>query len=396
LSYEGKTSDDHFNWFLNYTHGRLVNQAEGYYSTNWPEINWIGGNYTDLDQIQAQFSYDSLDYVALTTGIDYYKYDVETYGYSATKGSITDLGIYVLGKIRLLDSRLIFTVGGRYDSYKLSSINVESRTEDKFVPSVGVAYSPFDFIKFRANYSVGYAVPSPQQLLGDGADQYLAAPDLKPQESKTWEVGVDISYDFIDASLTYFHSIFKDKIISRTYYGNSACQQSPCYQFINLDEAVQAGIEFSLKFDIGKALNQEFSLAPYVSATWMTKRENKDPDDVVSIDPDVLPNMPRLMLSYGITFDYPDQNLSARLNATYFGKFYTQNWDDGTWAGPWVEYGGFTSVDFSISKRILDFQDKGNVELKVDVNNMFNQYKGPTLNYPIQARNFYVGLVYNY
>ncbi|MDR2437295.1 MAG: TonB-dependent receptor, partial [Endomicrobium sp.] len=411
LSYDGKTSDDRFNWFLKYTRGQILNQAAGYsdptdpnaYPPYFPEISWTSKSITVLDQIQAQFTFDSLSYVTVTAGVDYFKYKTETWGYSATKGSIADLAFYVLGKVRLFDSRLIFTVGGRYDSYKLTSITAASMTANNFVPSVGLAFSPYDFIKFRANYSVGYALPNTQQFLGDGGVNYLAAPNLKPQESKTYELGVDISYDYIDASLTYFHSNFKNKFVSFVVPGECSNYYKTCNQFQNLAGSVYAGIELILKFDIARAMNQEFSLTPFVNLTMMTKRENKDQrvGAVVPIAPNIMPNVPKIVLSYGITFDYPDINLSANLNASYFGKVYTQDFDTNplaylTGGFPWMEYGGFTTVNFSISKRILDFQDKGNLGIKVDVNNIFNEYKGPTMNYPIQARNFYVGLVYSY
>ncbi|MDR2437309.1 MAG: TonB-dependent receptor [Endomicrobium sp.] len=409
FSYEGATSDNRFSWFTNYTHGKLTNKSVGYAdSTNpfswggpyYPDVSYWSNNSSLLDQIQAQFTYDSLNYVSVTAGIDYYQYKPDTlsissYGTTLTEGKITDLGFYLLAKLRLLDQRLIFTGGARYDNYKLSS-NLNSLSSHSFTPSVGVAYSPVDFLKLRANYSIGFALPNTTQFLGDGSS-YLPAPDLKPQESKTFEFGVDVSYNFFEGSITYFMTEFKNKIVGLpTNIPNPA--GGTYSRFVNLNGATYKGIELDLRVDIAEAFNQDFSLTPYLTLTWLIERENKDqrPAAVVPISPRTMANTPNLMASYGIIFDYPAVNLNANLNASYFGKMYSQDWDTNPWASSWKEYGGFTTFNFSISKRILDFQDKGNVTLKVDANNLFNQYKGPVMNYPPQARNFYVGLVYNY
>jgi outer membrane receptor protein involved in Fe transport len=114
----------------------------------------------------------------------------------------------------------------------------------------------------------------------------------------------------------------------------------------------------------------------------------------------VLPNTPKVLGNYGIEFDHPGINLSALLNAQYIGRRWTQDWANmhpNPTYGTYLNYGGFTVVDFSLNKRLWDFGEKGGyLYLRVDVNNLFDQDYGFILDYPMPGRNFYVGIGYTF
>jgi vitamin B12 transporter len=415
LAYEGATPDKTLSWALSYVKGRDVHDSQGFAdpsdpsSTYWgpaplyPEINYITHNVLKLEQIQAQVTYDDLGLLSFTTGIDYSEQKTQM-GYSLTlpTTSLKNYAFYALGKVRLAGNRLIFSLGGREDKFKMSTTDVSSKhSSTKFTPAFGVAYSPFEFLKFRANYAEGYSLPNSQQWVGDGG-VYLPSPDLKPQETKTIEFGADVSWNFIDGSLTYFNTDYKNKFMSFDT-GIPRPAGGTYMRFRNLEGARIAGLELDFRADLGAALNQDFSLTPYVTMTWLSKRKVKDPTVATHPDhKDLLPYTPRYMFTYGITFDYPEINLTSSLNARYFGAYVGQNFDDPILSGPplyvfpWTMGGGFTVVDFSVSKRIWDFQDKGHLTLKVDIGNLLDYDYGYTMNYPLPGRNFYAGVVYDF
>jgi vitamin B12 transporter len=116
-------------------------------------------------------------------------------------------------------------------------------------------------------------------------------------------------------------------------------------------------------------------------------------------DPTTLSFTPEFMLNYGVTFDYPDFDFRASVNANYFGSRWVQNWDTADYTNyeaPWERYGAFTVVNFSLAKKIYDFEDKGNLVLKTSVDNVLNIDYAYTMGYPLPGRNFYVGLEYNF
>ncbi|MDR2611578.1 MAG: TonB-dependent receptor [Deltaproteobacteria bacterium] len=404
LSYEGATPGGSLSWFANYTFAKSRSESTGYYDANdpnyyvvyyspYPAEGWYSFDEVDMRQIQAQITYDHPVF-SLTPGFDYVEYEGESGDRTGvtSRSKFTDTAAYLLAKIRLLEDKLIITAGGRYDTIELTNYT-RSYNRTKFTKSFGVAYSPTDFLKLRAQYAEGFSVPNFTQLFGSGTS-YAPSPDLKPQSNQTFEFGADVSLDYFDASLTYFISSFKDKFIAVSTGG------TPRARFQNLDGAKLAGLELSLKYDIGRALAQEFSLTPFVSLTWLTEARNKDTNVVVPIAPEALPYTPDLLVSYGITFDYPAAHLSASLNASYFGKSYVQDWYNpdafNGMTGPWLEHGGFTVVDFNVRKRLLDFGDKGALELKAQVGNLFNTKDGYAYKITIPGRNFQVGLSYEF
>jgi outer membrane receptor protein involved in Fe transport len=51
--------------------------------------------------------------------------------------------------------------------------------------------------------------------------------------------------------------------------------------------------------------------------------------------------------------------------------------------------------DFSMSKVLYDFADKGKIKVKVSVDNVFNKYYDIGANEFPSGRTFYVGLIYD-
>ncbi len=411
LSYTGATEDDLFSWMGAYTFGRNKNEAIGYADPNdppgpwggpwppfYPDPNWLNGTSTDLQQLQLQGTFDNGTFM-LTAGFDSINYDYST---SAdledyvNAGTSTDYAGYALAKLRLFDERFIVSAGGRYDAYKVK--NGDFNTDDtNFAPSVGVAFSPVEILKFRANYSEGFVTPTITQYQGNESWRTAASPDLKPEKSKTFEFGADLAWEQLDAGVTYFHTEWKDKIVgSVPVPGRPGWSRSG-----NLDGATIAGLEMAAGYDLGPALGQNFELKPYISLTWLTDRKNKDPRPAnrVPQDPDILPDTPEFMAAYGLTFNHPELGLASTINASYFGKRYSMDFNSrgvSPTEGQYVEFGGTTVVNWSIDKRIWEFENAGELSLRGEINNLFDEDYASVLDYPQPGRNFYLGVRYTY
>ncbi|MDR0578842.1 MAG: TonB-dependent receptor [Candidatus Accumulibacter sp.] len=385
LSYTGSTEDKRFDWSANYSNGRnkeLTNtSASGYTAT------------LETTAFNAQGGYNGL-MASISAGVDYLEYK-NSQNNQSYKSTMEDKGLYATGKLRFLDEKLIFSAGLRHDQYTNKSNEASSNTKNHTGGSLGVAYLPADWLKLRANYAEGFKMPSPRQI-GGSAPYDISNTSLRPEESKTYEFGADIHWNYIASSLTWFHSDWKDKIVR-----NSSPMGSPrAYQWQNIKDATIAGLEASLSVDAGKAFQQRYSLKPYVNFTWLGKRKNKDYEQYKSViyhgrPDDTLLNTPEWLVSYGVDYAHPDHRIKSRINANYYGTTLTRGY--GLPGNPYIHRPTGTVVNWSLEKELADFSDNyGLLTLRTEVINLFDRKNEMYWGYPGAGRSFYVGLRYDF
>ncbi|HHJ38998.1 MAG: hypothetical protein AXA67_10980 [Methylothermaceae bacteria B42] len=137
--------------------------------------------------------------------------------------SATTKGYYGQNQIEIWD-RFITTAGVRYDDH--------NRAGGKVTWGVSQAVLiPETNTKLHASYGKGFKAPSLFQLLAP-AGQFgpIGNPDLKPERSRGWDVGIDQSFweDKILLGATYFHNQFTNLIDFEfgTGYVNTAAARS--------------------------------------------------------------------------------------------------------------------------------------------------------------------------
>jgi vitamin B12 transporter len=117
------------------------------------------------------------------------------------------------------------------------------RVEDSSVfgvdtnPRVAASYTlPWSQTKIRGGYATGIRAPSFVENFGTGSPFVIGNPNLKPEESVSWEIGLD--QPLLDGrallSATYFANTYKDLI---TFVSG------PGPNFLNIQEAESSGIE---------------------------------------------------------------------------------------------------------------------------------------------------------
>lgn len=380
--YDGGTLDRLFNWSATYSFGQ--DRSKGH---DTPVMSWKNDNKLDVQNANIQAGYNG-DMLSVDIGFDYIGYDFRNKSLSdVTEGKSDDYGVYLASKLRFFEQRLIFSLGGRYDHYETSvSGPGKSDREDRFSPSVGMAFLPVDWLKLRANYAQGFKMAAPDQINASG--WYIPNYNLKPEKSKTWEVGADVNWQFIDASLTYFYTDWKDKIIA-------LATNTGLYQYQNLKAATISGLEFAFSANVGQAFNWQWEARPYVNFTYMIDRENKDPS--TRSDSKIIPNVPDWMVNFGLTLANVEYDFKANLNAVYSGEVKSKDYRYGSGTnGQFINHTGDLVVNLSVEKGLFDIGDYGSLKLRANINNIFDSNNEAYLDYPGPGRNFYVGLVYSY
>ena len=389
FNYTGQTIGKAFDWRASYSFGSddQENPTWGYTAT------------TENRMFNAQAGYTA-DIFTLSAGADYLRYKSLPYTWQPDENIKQDTGVYFTGKLRFFDEHLIFSAGGRYDSYSSKGGSLPEQDYSNLGGSVGAAYLPAEWLKLRANYAEGFRVPSSSQMSGDG-NITAPNPDLQPEKSKTVEFGADINWNFIDAGLTYFHSNWDNKIL---WVGAAGLPEPFTSQNQNLNASTLAGLESSFRMDIGKAFVRDYSFTPYAEFTILGTRRNEDENQFIVYQGDtidILPNTPKWMVSYGLDYNNPALKLKTRISASRYGEVYTQDWSIVDWvavfSAPWIERPAGTVVNLSAEKELARLGDSGGaISLRAEINNLFDGKNEVYWDYPGAGRGFYVGLRYGF
>ncbi|EAJ8746418.1 MULTISPECIES: TonB-dependent receptor domain-containing protein [Campylobacter] len=157
---------------------------------------------------------------------------------------------------------LIFTTGLRYIYSDLF--------DSEFTPRVYLVYRLNDNIAFKGGVSKGYKTPAAKELTNgyynySNDNAYFGNPDLKPEESINYELGVDFRiFDFAHYSITGFITDFTNQISSEDLTGllnGINCDDNTCTRPINLGKTQTKGVEFAFntKTYNGFSLNSSYT-----------------------------------------------------------------------------------------------------------------------------------------
>ena len=102
--------------------------------------------------------------------------------------------------------RLTWLLSARYDDY--------SEFDGALSGRLSVAYTVSDRTLFRANIGTGNKVPTFIERYGFFPGQFIGNPDLKPEESLSYEVGIDQTFfdDALEVQLAVFYQDLENEI----------------------------------------------------------------------------------------------------------------------------------------------------------------------------------------
>ena len=333
----------------------------------------------------------------LTYGIDYSVTSNEYYQdkYTNTGGTIsryyyftqyplkrspdTDtkrLGAYIQDEISVGKTELIY--GLRFDNYKLdaqadslyldycikddSTCPVADLDATSWTPKIAATHAISDQLKIWGQYSKGFRAPSwwemqasQTNLAASSPYQTQPNPDLKPESSNSFEIGLRGDYNKFNYGLTGFYNNYRDYIDTSVSQGTATVEGVDNVAITkpdNIDGAEIWGLEYSseYKFSPEKA---GFSL---ISSAAYQKGFNKEDNTSLSdIDP--------FKVVTGLRYTTSDEKLTSELITTYVGKV---NKEEITNFDPEP----YTTVDF-----LANYKVSKKLDLSLGVNNIFdNKY----------------------
>ena len=191
-------------------------------------------------------------------------------------------------------------------------------------PKIGVTYNATDHFRIKANYGDGFKAPSVSQLYydldtpmgGPGNWVHLTGnPNLKPEKSKSWDLGVEAEFGKGYGSLTYFDNDV-DNLIASIPKGKDS-NGHKLHRYENVNKARIKGLENTLGYRFNDTL--EFK----VTSTLLDAKDTSAGKD--------LTQRARLSQIYQLIYDdHKDTGWSAVLWNQLDYKFVTgKAWESG-------------------------------------------------------------------
>ncbi len=153
------------------------------------------------DTIDWQHNLYLTNAITLTGGFEYKDETGESVG--SYRESVDNKAVYFNSKFKLLNDRLILNAGARYDNHE----SFGSKTTYK----LGAVYTLKELdASIRTSYGTGFRSPSLNDLFWPG----YGNPDLRPEESKSFEIGATKNFakERVSVSLTWFNQDYENLI----------------------------------------------------------------------------------------------------------------------------------------------------------------------------------------
>lgn len=275
------------------------------------------------------------------------------------------------------NDRFSMTAGLRYDYHE--------QFGSHFSPRTYFMYELTDTVALRTGWAQAFKAPNLRQLdpnwvttsrgRGCGAVggpcEMVGNPDLKPETSNSFEVGLTYDDSEWKGGLTYFFNDMKNKITSARTASLILPNGTKYVQQINVDRARSQGIEGSLTIPVHADLSWTNSF------TYLLESKNLETNMPLSADPE-------LSVHSEVTWR-PRENLSFTASYDYYGKQVDYVSTPETLIAQNVD-------PYSIFSISTKFDMNDNFSFKAGINNLFDAQPATTSNYKEDGRTYFLSM----
>lgn len=295
----------------------------------------------------------------VTLGGEARKEELSSLSMASGSDDAVHTALFLQDEIVLME-RLSLTAGLRWDHHEAFGAEVS--------PRIYALYKLNEVVNLKAGYGHAFNAPTVKQVSAGyhattGPHEFFGNPDVKPETSDNFEVGVEVYLKRLQAKLFYFHNEIDD-LIDWDLIGTNG--RSRIFKADNIDEARTRGVETELGLDLGYG----FDLAGTYTYT-----DARDTLNDARLD-----GRPRHSAAATLSYAYDPLGVWASLSWDYTGEQFLNDEDVPE----------FYLWHVSLGKRINDFLDvKCGVE---NIGDVRLADKSDAFNYEERGRTFWVGL----
>ncbi|MBW2607787.1 MAG: TonB-dependent receptor [Deltaproteobacteria bacterium] len=315
-----------------------------------------------LNQVEGRFTGAFLDKHILTVVSEFREESREDE--TGRDDNLDNLSFYLQDEYQVFDP-LYLVLGVRFDEH--------SEFGSEWTPRASMIYSLFNNLRLKASYSCGFRAPSISELFVTSTRKrgkwiYEPNPDLDPEESKSYELGIEGEYKKFWGRITGFRNEIEN-LIESVYYKStgSGPGRKHYYKYQNVAEAEMEGVELE------SGLNLPLGFAVSGNLTYL-KTEDKETGKDLEGQPDY---KGYLKLAY----HSPEFGLRANIRMDHIGERY---YDSGV-------QDAYTLYHCYLSKELLQ-----RITLFAGVNNIFNKMEEMDNVVYVEPTFYYAGITISY
>lgn len=244
----------------------------------------------------------------------------------------TQWGAYVQDQAFFLNDTLVITGGLRYDAFKASPASGSGYADsnnDALTAKLGGVYHWTDTFSTYAQFSQGFKAPGLKDLYYSytgGSYELLPNPDLKAEESNSYELGMRLGNQFVALELSGFYNDYSNFIEEKTDMSNSVYPDGTVTK-VNVGKAEIYGAEFAGTLYLDEAFGAPTGLYSRVSVAYADGKNKDTNDNLDTVAP--------LTTVVGLGYDAPSETWGSALDVTHVasksgGDWSTENKDNVT------------------------------------------------------------------
>lgn len=248
--------------------------------------------------------------------------------------TVGNTGAYILNNFEVYNKQLYFLISGRYDYVYFNQVNRllgaqnDNRVFEDFTPKFALNFKLTPSIAIYTSF--GYSFDSPA---GNELDNYptssdpgaLMNPDLKPQNSTNFELGVkgnllNSQSNYFNNTLfelTFFNTIVEDEIVPFEVYGS--------VYFRNSAKTNRRGLEVGFSSEIFERLKGtlSYTFSDFVYDEYAAVTIEVDSlDEIITSSEDfsgnVVPSVPKHNFMFALQYTHPiASNINGFIKGTY-------------------------------------------------------------------------------
>jgi outer membrane receptor for ferrienterochelin and colicins len=310
----------------------------------YDDSKWSTHSEHEVDKIGIDFNQAIYyNFHKISYGGELVRENVESTDIKAGEQDSLNKALFIQDEWKLIQPLKII-VSGRYDNHE--------EYDAEFSPRLGTVYTINSKLNLHASVGKAYRAPTFDELYGSYPGSLWAwygNPDLNPETSKNYEVGMKYLDTSAKVELNLFKRDVEDMINGNYFDGDKGYSTA-----VNIDSAEISGVEVILVKYLTKKTSTDLNY------TYLDARD-KETDERLTY---------RDYHNLNLGLNYNTEEISGSLN----GKLVAGRSDD---------LPSYFIVDVKLNKKI-----KKDIELSLELNNLFD--KGYQINngYPMPERNY--------